>query len=203
VVANFASERAHHGCARQWFLPDGGVLAWLPLPERRISIVWSAPDVLADELMRLPADALASRIEQAGDGVLGRLTCITEAAAFPLKYLRLPTSVAHRLALVGDAAHGVHPLAGQGVNLGFGDVQALAAVLSERGPVADAGAPILLERYARRRALPVLAMQAVTDGLARLFGPSAPWLKALRNTGLSAVDRLPVLKRALAQPALR
>jgi 2-polyprenyl-6-methoxyphenol hydroxylase-like FAD-dependent oxidoreductase len=76
-------------------------------------------------------------------------------------------------------------------------------VLAERGPVSDPGAPILLERYARRRALPVFAMQAVTDGLARLFGPHAMWVKALRNTGMSAVDRLPVLKRALAQPALR
>jgi 2-octaprenylphenol hydroxylase len=203
VVANFASERAHHGCARQWFRADGGVLAWLPLPGRRISIVWSAPDALAHELLALDAEALAARIEEAGRGALGRLACITAPTGFPLQYLRLPTSVAHRLALVGDAAHGVHPLAGQGVNLGFGDAQALATVLAERGPVADPGAPILLERYARRRALPVFAMQAVTDGLARLFGPAAPWLKALRNTGMSAVDRLPVLKRALAQPALR
>jgi ubiquinone biosynthesis UbiH/UbiF/VisC/COQ6 family hydroxylase len=203
VVANFASERAHQHCARQWFRADGGVLAWLPLPGRRISIVWSAPDALAQELLALPPQALAARVAEAGDGVLGKLTCITPAAGFPLRYLRLPTSVAHRLALVGDAAHGVHPLAGQGVNLGFGDAQALATVLAERGPVADPGAPILLERYARRRALPVFAMQAVTDGLARMFGPGSPWLRALRNTGMSALDRLPVLKRALAQPALR
>jgi 2-polyprenyl-6-methoxyphenol hydroxylase-like FAD-dependent oxidoreductase len=117
--------------------------------------------------------------------------------------LRLPTSVAHRLALVGDAAHGLHPLAGQGVNLGFGDADALAEVLRERGPVTDPGAPVLLTRYARRRAEPVLAMQAVTDGLAQLFGTSRPWLRLLRNAGLSAVDRLPMVKRMLAQPALR
>jgi 2-polyprenylphenol 6-hydroxylase len=107
------------------------------------------------------------------------------------------------VALVGDAAHGVHPLAGQGVNLGFGDAEALAGVMAERGPVTDPGAPVLLTRYARRRAEPVLAMHAVTDGLARLFGASAPWLRVLRNAGLSAVDRLPLVKRALAQPALR
>jgi len=107
------------------------------------------------------------------------------------------------MALVGDAAHGVHPLAGQGVNLGFGDARALASVLAERAPIGDAGAPILLERFARRRAEPVLAMHAVTDGLVRLFGPRTPWLRALRNAGLSAVDRLPMLKRALAQPAMR
>ena len=111
--------------------------------------------------------------------------------------------IAHRLALVGDAAHGVHPLAGQGVNLGFGDAQALAAVLAERGAIPDAGAPLLLDRYARRRAAPVAAMQAVTDGLARLFGSALPSVARLRNLGLAAVSKLPPLRDALAQPALR
>jgi len=203
VVANFACERPHHGRAFQWFRADGGVLAWLPLPERRVSIVWSAPDALATELLGLSHGELAARVAAAGNDALGAFETITAPASFPLRFLRVPTSVALRLALVGDAAHGIHPLAGQGVNLGFGDAQALAAVLTDRGPVVDAGAAILLERYARRRAEPVLAMQAVTDGLARLFGMPAPWMKALRNAGLSAVDRLPVVKRALAQPALR
>jgi ubiquinone biosynthesis UbiH/UbiF/VisC/COQ6 family hydroxylase len=203
VVANFECERAHHGRAYQWFREDGGVLAWLPLPGRRISIVWSAPEGVAQSLLSLQPHDLALRVAEAGGNALGSLVCITPAAGFPLSYLRLPTSVALRLALVGDAAHGVHPLAGQGVNLGFGDAQALSAVLADRGPVTDAGAPVLLERYARRRAEPVLAMQAVTDGLARLFGWPAPWIKTLRNAGLSAVDRLPLLKRAMAQPALR
>ena len=203
VVANFACERPHHGRAFQWFRPDGGVLAFLPLPGSRVSMVWSAPDALAAELMDHSSEALAARSAAAGNHALGQFETITAPARFPLRFLRVATSVALRLALVGDAAHGVHPLAGQGVNLGFGDVQALAAVLAERGPVTDAGAAILLERYARRRAEPVLAMQAVTDGLARLFGVPAPWLRALRNAGLSAVDRLPAVKRALAQPALR
>jgi ubiquinone biosynthesis UbiH/UbiF/VisC/COQ6 family hydroxylase len=203
VVANFECEIAHHGCARQWFRDDGSVLAWLPLPGRRFSIVWSAPDPLAYELLALSQDALTERVVEAGQNALGALKMITPPMAFPLQSLRLPTSIAHRMALVGDAAHGVHPLAGQGVNLGFGDAQALASVLAERGPVTDAGAPILLERFARRRAEPVLAMHTVTDGLVRLFGPRMPWLRMLRNAGLSAVDRLPMIKRALAQPALR
>ncbi len=118
-------------------------------------------------------------------------------------YLRLPGCVAHRLALVGDAAHGVHPLAGQGVNLGFGDAAALASVLAERGPLADPGAPLLLDRYARLRAEPVRAMQTVTDALAHLFGITVPWVKMARNLGLAAVDRLPLAKRLLAQSALR
>jgi ubiquinone biosynthesis UbiH/UbiF/VisC/COQ6 family hydroxylase len=203
VVANFECERPHHGCARQWFLPDGGVLAWLPLPGPRISIVWSAPPALADALVALDPTALAARVADAGAHALGALDLITPAAAFPLHYLRLPAAVAHRLALVGDAAHGVHPLAGQGVNLGFGDADALAAVLAERGPVTDVGMPVLLERYARRRAGPVLAVQSVTDGLARLFGARPAWVATIRNVGLAAVDRLPLVKHALAQPALR
>jgi len=202
VVAHFGCERAHHGCARQWFLPDGGILAWLPLPGHRISIVWSAPAALAAELLALDASALAARVAAAGQHALGVLETLAPPAAFPLAFMRLPASIAHRLALVGDAAHGIHPLAGQGVNLGFGDAEALCAVLRERGPVTDAGAPALLERYARRRVEPVQAMQTVTDGLVRLFGASNPLLKALRNLGMSAVDRLPLAKRLLAQSAL-
>jgi ubiquinone biosynthesis UbiH/UbiF/VisC/COQ6 family hydroxylase len=203
VVANFACAHAHFGTAYQWFLADGGVLAWLPLPGRRISVVWSAPDDLAQALRALSPEDLADRVRRAGNDVLGPLSCITPAAAFPLSFLQLPATVAHRLALVGDAAHGVHPLAGQGANLGFGDVRALAQVMAERGPVHDAGAAVLLERYARRRREPVLAMQTVTDGLVRIFDPSRPWLKYARNAGLAAVDRLPAVKRMLALPALR
>ncbi|GMU71347.1 MAG: hypothetical protein AMXMBFR42_08120 [Burkholderiales bacterium] len=203
VVANFATETPHRGVAHQWFLPDGGVLAWLPLPGNRISIVWSAPAALADELAALAPEDLAARVADTGGRRLGRLSLVTPAARFPLAFLRLPTVIAHRLALVGDAAHGVHPLAGQGVNLGFGDAQALAAVLATRGPVADPGAPILVERYARRRAAPVLAMQAVTDGLARLFGARTPGVAFLRNLGLAAVSKLPPVRHALAEPALR
>ncbi|MFI4923527.1 MAG: FAD-dependent monooxygenase [Vicinamibacteria bacterium] len=203
VIANSACERRHGGIARQWFLPDGGVLAWLPLPGERISIVWSAPTALAAELAALDDGALATRVAQAGAHALGRLDCVTPAATFPLSFLKLPAVVAHRLALVGDAAHGIHPLAGQGVNLGFGDAEVLSTVLADRGPVHDAGAPVLLERYARRRAAPVAAMQAVTDGLARLFGSRLPSVATLRNLGLAAVSKLPPLRAVLAQPALR
>lgn len=202
VVANFECERPHGGCARQWFLPDGGILAWLPMPGAAISIVWSAPEALAATLMGLSPEALADRVAAQGGHALGALRCVTPAAAFPLAFLRLPAACAHRLALVGDAAHGVHPLAGQGVNLGFGDARALAGALADRGPIADPGAPLILERYARRRAEPVLAMQAATDGLARLFGSRVPGVARLRNLGLAAVSKLAPIKLALARPAL-
>jgi ubiquinone biosynthesis UbiH/UbiF/VisC/COQ6 family hydroxylase len=203
VVANFEIERAHRGRALQWFLPGEGVLAWLPLPGKRISIVWSAPTALATELMTLEPAELAARVADAGGHELGALTAITPAAAFELSFLRVPSVIGDRLALVGDAAHGVHPLAGQGVNLGFGDAAVLAAILGARGPVTDVGARILLERYARRRAGPVLAMQGVTDGLLRLFDVRAPWLRMLRNRGMRAVGATAPLKRMLAQSALR
>jgi ubiquinone biosynthesis UbiH/UbiF/VisC/COQ6 family hydroxylase len=203
VVANFECERAHHGRAHQWFCGDGGILAWLPLPGRRISIVWSAPERLAQELLLLSTDALAARVAAEGRHTLGAFKCITPSAGFPLHRVRLPTAIAHRLALVGDAAHGVHPLAGQGVNLGFGDAEALSSVLRERGTLADPGAHMLLLRYARRRAEPVLAMQTATDVLARLFGVATPWIRSARNIGMAAVDRLPAAKRLLAQSALR
>ncbi|MEO6748230.1 MAG: FAD-dependent monooxygenase, partial [Casimicrobiaceae bacterium] len=203
IVANFDCEREHLGCARQWFLADGGVLAWLPLPGRRISIVWSAPVALAQALATLPASELALRVGEAGQNKLGALTLRDGPASFPLAFLRLPSVVAQRLALIGDAAHGVHPLAGQGVNLGFGDASVLSAVLHARGPLTDAGSPLLLARYARQRAEPVLAMQAVTDVLARAFGVRRRWLSLLRNRGMATIERFPLIKRALAQPALR
>ncbi|MEO8306192.1 MAG: FAD-dependent monooxygenase [Betaproteobacteria bacterium] len=203
VVANFACERAHRGRAWQWFRDDGGILAWLPLPGRRVSIVWSAPEALARELLALSPEGLGERVAAAGRHSLGAFSPLSRSAGFPLQSVKVPAVSAHRVALVGDAAHGVHPLAGQGVNLGFGDAEALFAVVHERGPVADAGAPILLERYARRRAEPVLAMHAVTDGLARLFGTPSPWIRSARNLGMAGLDRLPAAKRLLAQSALR
>ncbi len=201
IVANFAVERAHRDRAFQWFLDGRGVLAWLPLPGRRISIVWSAPEALAAELAALDPTSLAVRVAEAGGHALGALITITPSASFPLSFLRLPSVVAHRLAFAGDAAHGVHPLAGQGVNLGFGDAATLALVLAAGRAVGDPGAPLVLERYARKRAAPVLAMQFVTDALIRLFEP--PSLKRLRNSGMRAVGALGPLRRLLAQPALR
>jgi 2-polyprenylphenol 6-hydroxylase len=203
LVANFRIEHPHRGRALQWFLEDRGVLAWLPLPGPRMSMVWSAPIGLAAELSSLGPDALSDAVGLAGNRAFGALAQIGALASYPLAFLKLPSITGPRLALVGDAAHGVHPLAGQGVNLGFGDVAALASALAIHAVVGDAGAPILLERYARRRAEGVLAMQVATDGLSRLFDSRRPWVRALRNRGMSIVDTLPFAKALLAQPALR
>lgn len=200
VVANFACERDHGGVARQWFRDDG-ILAWLPLPGRRMSMVWSAPETCARDLLACSPEALAARVAAAGSGRLGRLRVITAPKAFPLRLVQVERITALHVALVGDAAHQVHPLAGQGVNLGFADARALAGVLAHRGPRA-LGDAALLARYAGAVALDTLAMQAVTDGLAELFASPRAELVALRNLGLHLVDRLSPLKTLLARHAL-
>ena len=188
------------GTAFQWFRADG-VLALLPLPGNRTSLVWSVEQPLADELMATP-EALGSRVGEATGHRLGRLEVITPPAAFPLRLARVERLVLPRLALVGDAAHNLHPLAGQGVNLGFQDARDLAQVLRDRGGCGDVGELRLLRRYERARREDVLAMTVVTDGLKRLFNNRLPPLSWLRNRGLNLVDRASPLKHLLIQRAL-
>lgn len=201
VVANFETERAHDAIARQWFRPDG-VLALLPLPGNRVSMVWSTWDAHAEHLLALDAAALAQEVEAASAAELGCLRTIVAARGFPLRLTRVASLVRPRVALVGDAAHAVHPLAGQGVNLGFQDARELARVLIERGAQDDCGDFRLLRRYARARAEPVALMQATTDALQRLFGKRATGLSWLRNAGLDLTDRVPGLKKVLIEHAL-
>jgi ubiquinone biosynthesis UbiH/UbiF/VisC/COQ6 family hydroxylase len=201
VVANFACERPHHGMAHQWFRGDG-VLALLPLPGERVSMVWSARSELAQALLAMPAAELCARVQQAADSAVGGLDLITPAAGFPLRLIRVARLVQPRLALVGDAAHNLHPLAGQGVNLGFQDAQQLAQVLRSRGACGDVGEWRLLRRYERARREDILAMTLITDGLQRLFSFPARPLAVARNFGLAVVDRAPLLKQALVRHAL-
>ncbi len=202
IVANFDTGLAHGDTARQWFRADG-VLAWLPLPGKRISIVWSTPAAHADELAGLDAVTLAQRVRDAGQGVLGDLTLASAVARFPLRLIRVPQPVAPGVALIGDAAHAVHPLAGQGVNLGFQDVRSLAAALAERSAVERPGDLRVLRRYARERREDVTAMQFVTHGLDRLFAIAGPGASALRNFGLRAVETQAWAKDALRHRAMR
>lgn len=201
VVANFATEKPHRDIAYQWFR-DKDVLAWLPLPGNRISIVWSIPDAEADELCALAPDALCDRVAKAGGRALGDLELLTPAAAFPLRLMRVPKTVAPRLALVGDAGHGIHPLSGHGINLGFQDARVLGELLASTEPWRDIGDERLLTRYQRARREETVLMQTTTDTLRRLFRASPPGVKALRNFGLNLTDSLPVVKNALIRYAL-
>lgn len=201
VVANFSCAKPHRGVAWQWFGRDD-VLAYLPLPGQRMSMVWSLPDARADALCALAPAELAAQVAAAGNGVLGALETITPAAAFPLRLMRVPKTVAPRLALIGDAAHGIHPLSGHGINLGFQDAAELAALLGKAQPWQDIGAVHFLERYQRARREETVLLQGATDALRRLFRVEAAPVAWLRNAGLGLTDRLPVLKNALIRYAL-
>lgn len=201
LVANFDVESPHGEVARQWFRADG-VLAWLPLPGRRISIVWSAPDEQAERLAALDPRDLERRVRDAGNAVLGDLRLASPLGKFPLRLIRVPEPVLEGAALVGDAAHAVHPLAGQGVNLGFQDARLLAEELSGRSPLERPGDLRVLRRYARGRREDVTAMQFVTDRLDQLFASEAPGVSALRNAGLRMVQAQPWLKGLLSGRAM-
>ena len=200
IVANFATAHPHRGVALQWFRPDG-VLALLPLPGDRVSAVWSIAEAEAVRLLALAPAAFAQAVGEAAHAALGELTPITPPRALPLALVRVPRLVAPRVALAGDAAHGVHPLAGQGVNLGFRDAQALATVLADREPGRDLGDLPLLRRYERARREDIWATQWVTDGLARVFAVEGAVLARLRNAGLAAADRCGPLKRFFTERA--
>jgi ubiquinone biosynthesis UbiH/UbiF/VisC/COQ6 family hydroxylase len=200
VVANFECERPHRNTAFQWFRHDG-VLAWLPLPGERISMVWSTPEAHAGKLLGLEAAALCRRVAEAGGQRLGALAPLTAAATFPLRMIRVPRIVAPRLALIGDAAHAIHPLSGHGINLGFADARELAGVLLSQA-AGDCGDERLLRRYARARAEEVALLQWTTHGLQRLFRPSHPAVSLLRNLGLNLTDSLPVVRNMLVRYAL-
>lgn len=201
LVANFECEHPHRGIARQWFRDDG-VLAWLPLPGNRISVVWSTPDVHAGELLALPAEALALRVASAGGDALGSLKLLTPASAFPLRLLRVPQTIGSRVALLGDAAHGIHPLSGHGINLGYQDAKALAALLAATPEWQDVGSERLLQRYQPARREQTLLVQYTTHTIRRLFRETLPGMRPLRNLGLGLTNALPVVKNALVRYAL-
>lgn len=197
VVANFTAEKDHGGTAFQWF-KQGEVLAYLPLPDHKISIVWSTSE--PEKLTASAPEDLAAAVTEAGENVLGKLEPLSPALAFDLILRRPETTFAPRVLLIGDAAHTVHPLAGQGVNLGFGDVIELQKMAQT---ASDIGAYPFLKRFAQNRLEPVRTMQYGCDGLFRLFAdhtlPALPWL---RNTGLDLVNAAPFVKNRLIKHAM-
>jgi 2-octaprenylphenol hydroxylase len=201
VVANFRCEKPQPGTAWQWF-QGGPVLALLPLPQGQVSMVWSLARAQAERIAALEAATLCAEVQAASRGALGALTLVTPPKSYALRRLSAARLVAPRVALLGDAGHVVHPLAGQGLNLGLQDAKALAATLTGRGVARDPGELGLLRRYERQRAQPILAMDTVVGGLFDLFNADSAVLARLRNAGLNLTDRLPVLKNILIRQAI-
>lgn len=201
VVANFACETPHRDVALQWF-QGGPVLALLPLPGNHVSMVWSTHIDEAARLLSLEPAALCREVAAASGHLLGEFSLVTPARAFALRRISALRMVAPRVALVGDAAHVIHPLAGQGANLGLQDARVLAEVLEGREPGRDPGDLRLLRRYERARAGDLLAMDATVHGLYRLFGTKATSVARVRNAGLNLVGHLPVLKNLLIRQAM-
>ena len=197
IVANFNTEKPHNGCAYQWFR-GSDILAYLPLPQQQISIVWSTSDL--ESLTKLDKESFAREVALAGNQKLGELTLTTPVFNFDLIMRQPKKIVSQRIALIGDAAHTIHPLAGQGVNLGFADVQCLSNLLKN---ASDSGTWSILRQYQRSRLLAVRLMQYSCDGLFKLFAndyfPAIGWV---RNQGLNLVNYSGLIKKRMIQEAM-
>lgn len=201
VVANFACTQSHHNKAFQWFR-DGGILAWLPLPGNRVSMVWSLPTERAQALLDRSETDFTAAVAEAGEHRLGGMQLETPPAGFPLRLMRVADVVRPRLALVGDAAHAIHPLSGHGINLGFQDVRALADRLLGLPEWRDPGDLQVLRAYARERAEEPFLVQYTTHALNHLFKLPDPVSAVVRNFGMNLTERLPMLKSMLIRYAV-
>ena len=201
IVATVAHERPHHGKAVQHFLP-AGPFAILPLKGNRSSIVWTEEKARGQELMAGSEDAFVAELTSRFGHRLGKIALEGPRQSFPLEFQMARSFVADRLALVGDAAHAVHPLAGQGLNIGIRDVAALVETVVETARLGlDIGSSTTLERYQRWRRFDSAFSGTVMDGLNRLFSNDSVPLRAIRDLGLGLVDRAPGLKRFLVREA--
>jgi 2-octaprenyl-6-methoxyphenol hydroxylase len=197
IVTTIAHELPHEGVAYEHFLP-AGPFASLPLTGNRSSLVWTESSEEAARLKSLPLDEVAGLIETAMGSSLGKVTVEEDLQSFPLRLQLAREFVAPRLALIGDAAHVIHPLAGQGLNLGLKDVAALAETLVDAMRLGlDHGAPDVLARYQQWRRFDTALMAAVTDNLNRLFSNDVAPVRAVRDVGLGLVDRMAPVKDAL------
>jgi 2-octaprenyl-6-methoxyphenol hydroxylase len=201
IVTTVGHERPHNGRAEEHFLP-AGPFAILPLTGNRASIVWTERTREAERIVALPDAEFHAELEKRFGLHLGEIEVIGPRRAFPLGLYTARAFIAERLALIGDAAHIIHPIAGQGLNMGLRDVAALAEAVADAARLGlDIGAPDVLERYQRWRRFDTAMMGVATDGLNRLFSNHSDALRLLRDIGLGLVDRMPPLKRMFIREA--
>jgi 2-octaprenyl-6-methoxyphenol hydroxylase len=201
IVVNVAHTRNHQGRAEEHFLP-AGPFAILPLKGNRASIVWTETTAEAERIMVLPDAEFDAELERRFKLHLGEIKVIGKRRVHPLGFFVARAFIAERIALVGDAAHLIHPIAGQGLNMGLKDVAALAEVIVDAARLGlDPGALDVLERYQRWRRFDTMAMGVATDGLNRLFSNRSDVLRLVRDVGLGLVDRMPALKRLFIREA--
>jgi 2-octaprenyl-6-methoxyphenol hydroxylase len=201
IVTSVSHERDHEGRAEEHFLP-AGPFAILPLKGRRSSIVWTEHTREAERIMALPDAAFHAELEHRFKLHLGGITLVGARRVHPLGFFVARSFIAERIALVGDAAHVIHPIAGQGLNMGLKDVAALAEVIVDAARLGlDPGSATVLERYQRWRRFDTMAMGIATDGLNRLFSNRSDALRLARDIGLGLVDRAPNLKRLFIREA--
>jgi 2-octaprenylphenol hydroxylase len=198
IVANFTATKTHGNIARQWFVQDAenhnSILAWLPLPDNTISIVWSVSTNYADTLLMLSDEEFTHAVKLAGNGILGDFKLLSPAVKFPLSLQKTSTLVQNSVVLVGDAAHQVHPMAGQGVNLGFRDIVDLIDTFKTKHQYQALNDSSLLKQYARTRKVDILNMVLLTDTLYHLFKSQNAAIKAVRSWGLSATNHQAIKK---------
>jgi len=201
IVTTVAHEREHNGRAEEHFLP-AGPFAILPLTGRRCSIVWTETSGEAERIVALADDEFHAELEKRFGLQLGDIEIVGPRRAFPLGLFTARTFIGERLALVGDAAHIIHPIAGQGLNMGLRDVAALAETIADAARLGlDPGGPEVLERYQRWRRFDTMTMGVATDGLNRLFSNHSDALRLVRDIGLGLVERMPMLKRMFIREA--
>lgn len=200
IVANFAAQKPHQNIAQQWFAPHE-TLALLPLPKQQVSMVWALSTEQATELLTLSSEALTEKVQAHSQHALGSLCMVGKVLSFGLKQQTATQLIAERVVLIGDAAHQIHPMAGQGMNLGLRDVRQLQELLTDAHAMQDIGEHVFLRKYARARQADIATMNALTSGLDALFAIDNAAIKKITGWSFKQLNRQASLKKLLIQQA--
>ena len=201
LVANYVVEKAHGDIARQWFSPHE-TLALLPLPQQQVSMVWALETERAKQLLSLSEESLAEQVEVQARGQLGQLKAASKTYSFPLRQITASKLIAERVVLIGDAAHQVHPMAGQGANLGFRDIMSLAKLMTNSHALQDIGDATFLRRYERDRKADVVSMNTLTSGLDYFFSNNNQLMKRLATSSMEQLEKRLSMKNILIKQAV-